>query len=143
MANRNGEKAAKQAKKKKRRINRAFRTVGKFLVIIQILLTLVFIGLTWRLGMIPEKYVAGLAGILLIFAVFLFTLQVVARGKAIVSKLFSVLMSAVLIYGSVYLYRTHDAVWDISGDTLGTEVNSMLVAVRSDDPAETVADTAG
>ena len=43
MANRNGEKAAKQAKKKKRRINRAFRTVGKFLVIIQILLTLVFI----------------------------------------------------------------------------------------------------
>ena len=97
MANRNGEKAAKQAKKKKRRINRAFRTVGKFLVIIQILLTLVFIGLTWRLGLIPEKYEAGLAGILLIFAVFLFTLQVVARGKAIVSKLFSVLMSAVLI----------------------------------------------
>ena len=142
MANRNGEKTAKQVKKKKKRNNRVFRAVGKFLVIIQILLTLVFIGLTWRLGMIPEKYVAGLAGILLIFAVFLFTLQVISRGKAIVSKLFSVLMSAVLIYGSVYLYRTHDAVWDISGDTLGTEVDSMLVAVRSDDPAETVADTA-
>ena len=30
---------------------------------------------------------------------------------------------------------------DISGDTLGTQVNSMLVAVRSDDPAEKVSDT--
>ena len=50
-------------------------------------------------------------------------------------------MSAVLIFGSVYLYRTHAAVLDISGDTLGTQVNSMLVAVRSDDPAEKVSDT--
>ena len=93
--------------------------------------------------MIPVKYVAGLGAILLVFAALLFTLQAISRGKAIISKLVSVIMSAVLIFGSVYLYRTHDAVMDISGDTLGTQVNSMLVAVRSDDPAEKVSDTSG
>lgn len=141
MENRNRDHTTKSAKKKKKRINRAFRTVGKFLVLIQLLLTLVFLAFTWRLGMIPEKYVAGLGAILLIFAALLFTLQAISRGKAILSKLVSVLMSAVLIFGSVYLYRTHDAVQDISGDTLGTQINSMLVAVRSDDPAEKVSDT--
>ncbi len=130
------------AKKKSRRINRVFRTVGKFLVGIQILLTLVFLGFVWRLGMIPTKYVAGLAAILLIFAALLFTLQVITRGKAIVSKLISILMSAVLVFGSVYLFRTHNAVQDISGDSLGKQVDSMLVAVRSNDPAEKVKDTA-
>ena len=130
------------AKKKSRRINRAFKTVGKFLVGIQILLTLVFLAFIWRLGMIPTKYVAGLAAILLIFAGLLFTLQVVTRGKAIVSKLISILMSAVLVFGSVYLFRTHNAVQDISGDSLGKQVDSMLVAVRSNDPAEKVKDTA-
>lgn len=130
------------AKKKSRRINRVFRTVGKFLVGIQILLTLVFLAFIWRLGMIPTKYVAGLAAILLIFAGLLFTLQVVTRGKAIVSKLISILMSAVLVFGSVYLFRTHNAVQDISGDSLGKQVDSMLVAVRSNDPAEKVKDTA-
>ena len=130
------------AKKKSRRINRAFRTVGKFLVGIQILLTLVFLAFIWRLGMIPTKYVAGLAAILLIFAGLMFTLQVVTRGKAIVSKLISILMSAVLVFGSVYLFRTHNAVQDISGDSLGKQVDSMLVAVRSNDPAEKVKDTA-
>lgn len=129
------------AKKKRKRINRAFKTAGKILVGIQILLTLVFLGFIWRLGMIPTKYVAGLAAILLIFAALLFTLQVITRGKAVVSKLVSVLMSAVLIFGSVYLYKTHNAVQDISGDSLGKQVNSMLVAVRSDDPAEKVKDT--
>ena len=92
--------------------------------------------------MIPTKYVAGLAAILLIFAGLMFTLQVVTRGKAIVSKLISILMSAVLVFGSVYLFRTHNAVQDISGDSLGKQVDSMLVAVRSNDPAEKVKDTA-
>lgn len=141
MENRNRDNTTKSAKKKKKRINRTFRTVGKFLVLIQMLLTLIFIAFTWRLGMIPVKYVAGLGAILLVFAAVLFTFQSISRGKAIISKLVSLLMSAVLIFGSVYLYRTHNAIWDISGDTLGTQINSMLVAVRSDDPAEKVSDT--
>ena len=91
--------------------------------------------------MVPAKYLAGMAGILLVFAALLFTMQVVTRGKAIVSKLVSVLMSAVLLFGSVYMYQTHNAVEDISGDSLGRQVNSMLVVVRSDDPAEKVKDT--
>ena len=70
--------------------------------------------------MVPAKYLAGMAGILLVFAALLFTMQVVTRGKAIVSKLVSVLMSAVLLFGSVYMYQTHNAVEDISGDSLGS-----------------------
>ena len=63
------------------------------------------------------------------------------RGKAIVSKIVSILMSAVLIFGSVYMYQTHDAIEDISGDTLGKQVHSVLVVVRKDDDAEKVWDT--
>ena len=68
-------------------------------------------------------------------------MQIVTRGKAIVSKIVSILMSAVLIFGSVYMYQTHDAIEDISGDTLGKQVHSVLVVVRKDDPAEKVWDT--
>ncbi|WP_242980575.1 hypothetical protein [Blautia argi] len=141
MENTNRGKKMSPAKRKKKRIQKAFRIAGEILVGIQILATLVFMGFTWRLGMVPTKYLAGLAGILLVFAALLFTMQVVTRGKAIVSKLVSVLMSAVLIFGSVYMYQTHSAVQDISGDTLGKQVNSMLVVVRSDDPAQKVKDT--
>ena len=45
MENRNRDNTTKSAKKKKKRINRTFRTVGKFLVLIQMLLTLIFIAL--------------------------------------------------------------------------------------------------
>lgn len=94
--------------------------------------------------MVPIKYVAALAAIFLVFAGLLFTMQVITRGKAIVSKLVSILMSCVLIFGSVYLYRTHNAVQKISGDDLNhaKQVNSMLVVVKSDDSAESITDTA-
>ena len=91
--------------------------------------------------MIPTKLVAGLAAILLVFAALLFTMQVITRGKAIVSKIVSVLMSVVLVFGSVYLFRTHDAVADLTDTSLGKQVHSILVVVRKDDPAEKVQDT--
>lgn len=141
MENTKRKKKMSPAMRRKKRVNKAFKVAGAVLVGIQILATLVFIGFMWRLGMIPAKYVGGLAGILLVFAALLLTMQMITRGKAVVSKLVSVLMSAVLIFGSVYLYRTHDAVRDISGDSLGKQVNSMLVVVRNSDPAEKVKDT--
>ena len=142
MENTNRKKKMSPAKRRRKHINKAFRIAGEILVGIQILVTLVFIAFIWRLGMIPTKLVAGLAAILLVFAALLFTMQVITRGKAIVSKLVSILMSAVLVFGSVYLFRTHNAVADISGDSLGKQVDSVLVAVLKDDPAEKVQDTA-
>ena len=142
MENTNRKKKMSPAKRRRKRINKAFRIAGEILVGIQILVTLVFIAFIWRLGMIPTKLVAGLAAILLVFAALLFTMQVITRGKAIVSKLVSILMSAVLVFGSAYLFRTHNAVADISGDSLGKQVDSVLVAVLQDDPAEKVQDTA-
>ena len=142
MENTNRKKKMSPAKRRRKRINKAFRIAGEILVGIQILVTLVFIAFIWRLGMIPTKLVAGLAAILLVFAALLFTMQIITRGKAIVSKLVSILMSAVLVFGSVYLFRTHNAVADISGDSIGKQVDSVLVAVLQDDPAEKVQDTA-
>ena len=143
MENTNRKKKMSPAKRRRKRINKAFRIAGEILVGIQILVTLVFIAFIWRLGMIPTKLVAGLAAILLVFAGrLLFTMQVITEGKAMVGRLISILMSAVLVFGSVYLFRTHNAVADISGDSLGKQVDSVLVAVLQDDPAEKVQDTA-
>lgn len=141
MENTNRRKKMSPAKRKRRRINKAFKIAGEILVGIQILATLIFIGFTWRLGMIPIKYVAGFAGILLVFAALLFIMQVITRGKAILSKLVSILMSCILIFGSVYLYRTHNAVANLSDGEIAKQVNSMVVAVRGNDSAETVKDT--
>ena len=141
MENTSQKKKMSPAKRRRKRIQKAFRIAGEILVGIQILVTLVFIGCIWRLGMIPTKLVAGLAAILLVFAALLFTMQVITRGKAIVSKLVSVLMSVILVLGAVYLFRTHDAVEELTDNSLGKQVHSMLVAVRSDDPAEKVQDT--
>ena len=141
MENTSQKKKMSPAKRRRKRIQKAFRIAGEILVGIQILVTLVFIGCIWRLGMIPTKLVAGLAAILLVFAALLFTMQVITRGKAIVSKLVSVLMSVVLVFGSVYLFKTHDAVEDLTDTSLGKQVHSILVVVRKDDPAEKVQDT--
>lgn len=142
MESTNRRKKMSPEKRRKKRINKAFKVIGEVLVGIQILATIVFIGLVWRLGMVPPKYIAGVAAIFLVFAALLFTMQIVTRGKALLSKLVSILMSTILILGSVYLYRTHDAVEKISGDEIAKQVDSMLVVVRSDDPAEKVTDTA-
>ena len=141
MENTSQKKKMSPAKRRRKRIRKAFRIAGEILVGIQILVTLVFIGCIWRLGMIPTKLVAGLAALLLVFAALLFTMQVITRGKAIVSKIVSVLMSVVLVFGSVYLFRTHDAVADLTDTSLGKQVHSILVVVRKDDPAEKVQDT--
>lgn len=139
----NQGKKMSPAKRRKKRIQKAFKTVGEMLVGIQILVTLVFLAFTWRLGMIPMKYLAVGAGILLMLALILLIIQIVSKRKAIISKIVSLCMTGVLLFGSMYIYRTHSAVFDIFGDTSSVQVNSMLVAVRADDAAETVADTAG
>ena len=139
----NQGKKMSPAKRRKNRIQKAFKTVGEMLVGIQILATLVFLLFTWRLGMIPVKYLAVGAGILLMFALILLIIQVVSRGKAIISKVVSLCMTGVLLFGSIYLYRTHSAVFDIFGDSSSVQVNSMIVVVRADDAAQSVADTAG
>ena len=64
MENTNRRKKMSPAKRRKKRIQKAFRIAGEVLVGIQILATLVFIGFTRRLGMVPAKYLAGMAGIL-------------------------------------------------------------------------------
>ncbi|MFR4429862.1 MAG: hypothetical protein ACLT4D_11100 [Blautia faecis] len=61
MENTNRRKKMSPAKRRKKRIQKAFRIAGEVLVGIQILATLVFIGFTWRLGMVPAKYLAGMA----------------------------------------------------------------------------------
>ena len=139
----NQGKKMSPAKRRKKRIQKAFKTVGEMLVGIQILVTLVFLAFTWRLGMIPMKYLAVGAGILLMLALILLIIQIASKRKAIISKIVSLCMTGVLLFGSMYIYRTHSAVFDIFGDTSSVQVNSMLVAVRADDAAETVADTAG
>ena len=139
----NQGKKMSPAKRRKNRIQKAFKTVGEMLVGIQILATLVFLLFTWRLGMIPVKYLAVGTGILLMFALILLIIQVVSRGKAIISKVVSLCMTGVLLFGSMYLYRTHSAVFDIFGDSSSVQVDSMIVVVRADDAAQSVADTAG
>ena len=80
MENTNSKKKMSSTKRKKNRVRKAFRIVGEILVGIQILATLVFIGFTWRLGVLPAKYVAGFAALLLVFAALLFTMQILTTG---------------------------------------------------------------
>ena len=52
----------------------------------------------------------------------------------------SVLMSAVLAFGSFYVFKTNGTVQAISNG--GMKLDKMAVAVLADDPAETIRDAA-
>lgn len=127
-------------KKKRKKKNKISRNIGLGLVGIQICASLIFMVSLLMLGMIPNKYLIVIAGVLGGIALLILLGQCLSKNKAIIGKLFSVFMSGVLFLGSFYLVKTNGAVEKISGGQ--TKLDNMVVAVLADDKADTIKDAA-
>ncbi len=121
-----------------KRDNQISWTIGVVLGVIQAVASVVFMIALFVLDMLPVKYLAIIAGLLLIALLIVFTSQLLSNKKGIAGKIFSVLMSVILAVGSFYIFKANGTVSEISGS--GTKVDKVVVAVLADDPAETIQD---
>ena len=111
---------------------------GKLIVLIQLLMTLIFIAAVWTSGMIPGSYIAILAVTLLILFGVMFGLQFLKSKVFIVGIVFSVLISIALGFGSYYMFRASRMLEEVGGASYKTD--NMIVVVRADDAAENIID---
>ena len=127
---------------KKKRGDRYSRNnrFGMFCLLLQTILSLVFMGVVVLLNMLPARYLV-LIGLLLFFlwTVTLNT-QVSRRTRRTIGKGFSVIVMIFLLTGTYYLARTNDMISQIASGAF--KVDKMVVAVLADDPAEALEDAA-
>ena len=112
-------------------------TVGKVLAIIQGVLSVFVLALLLFLDVLPTKYVAIAAVLLLILWVFAYFSQF-TKGTHIVGKVESVLLCIVLAMGCYYLFITNSFLGSITGSTI--KVDNIVIAVLQDDPAQSLGD---
>lgn len=105
----------------KKRHKKKRNGLGKFLVLLQALLTVALIGLVFVLNMFPLRYVAALGGVLGFLWVISLMTQCFRSGRG-AGKVFALLMVVVLSLGVGYLWETNRVLLDLTGgDFWGTE----------------------
>lgn len=114
---------------------------GKFCLITQAVLSILFMGVLVLLDMLPMKYLSLAAMLLFFIWCISFTTQAVRKKKGITGKVFSLLMIFSLAVGSFYIAKTNNMIAAITSG--GFKVDKMVVAVLQDDLAETLEDTIG
>ncbi len=112
---------------------------GKLLSLIQLAVSMIFAVQVCITGILPVGYFNVLTVVLLAFFALAHGSQYF-KNKAlnILGIIFSLMLSAALIFMSVYLQRAINTLAEISGVTYKTD--NMIVAVLKDDPAETILD---
>ncbi len=129
---------ARNPRGRKRASNKISKEVGIILCGIQFAVTLVFIAALFVLNMLPMKYLGIIIGVLAFLWIIPLVSQLLSKKKAIAGKVFSVLMSIVLVFGSYYIFKTNGTVKAISGGD--KKVDKMVVAVLATDKAENIED---
>lgn len=111
---------------------------GKLLVLIQLLMTVLFIVVVWSGGMVPGKYLAVLTIVLFVLFGALFAMQYLKSRIYILGIVISLLISLGLGVASFYMLRADQMLADVGGATYKTD--NMIVVVRADDASENILD---
>ncbi len=114
---------------------------GKVLIGLQAAATVVFMVLVFVLDLLPFKYVAAIGGILLILWAFVLISQKF-RGAKVAGKVFSIIMILILILGTVYLWKAHDVMDELTTGQTYT-VTDLSVVVLQENPATGLQDLDG
>lgn len=121
-------------KKERKRVH----PVGIAVAGVQLLSSVIFLALLWRGGLIPAAYIAALGLILLVLEAVTMGLQFVKSRIHLAGTVLSLLVSAALVFGAVYLHRADRLLADVGGADYKTD--NMVVVVKKDDPAQLLAD---
>ena len=134
-----GRKGNGNRKNVRRRGRAKPHKVGLSLVVIQAIVSMIFVGMLQIIGIIPLKYMAVIIIILLLlFGLTLFT-QLNRRKKAIGGKILSGILIVVISFSTFYIGKANGALEKISGGNY--KIDNMVVAVLKDDPAKDIEDT--
>ena len=113
---------------------------GAVCIVIQTIASIALMIVLNLLGMIPLIYLILVAVLLFFFWCITLNSQVARRKKGTFGKVFSLLLTFCLFIGSYYVAEANDMISRITGGNY--KVDKMIVAVRADDPAETLEDAA-
>lgn len=113
---------------------------GAVCIVIQTIASIALMIVLNLLGMIPLKYLILVAVLLFFFWCITLNSKVARRKKGTFGKVFSLLLTFCLFIGSYYVAEANDMISRITGGNY--KVDKMIVAVRADDPAETLEDAA-
>lgn len=116
--------------------NKTKNMAGKLIVVLQLLLSVIFVAVVWNSGLLPGKYLGALGIVLILLFGVLFGLQFIKSKIYILGIVLSVLISIILCMGSYYMVKTNQMLSDVGGATYKTD--NMVVVVRSDDAAENI-----
>lgn len=129
----------KRRKKKKKKKNR--HLFGKFLSFVQMIISVVLICVLAYYDLVPEKYLiiggAALGGLF----VLTFAMQY-KRGIHILGKLISLILSAVMVIGMVYLGKTMSTLDTVTA-VKNYQTDKVAVVVLADSKYETIDDVLG
>lgn len=114
---------------------------GSFCLVLQAAVSIIFMVVVMLLDMLPMNYLALVAAVLFFLWCIAFTTQAVRKKKGIGGKIFSLLLTCVLVIGAYNIAEANNMLAMITGGN--TRVDKMAVAVVSDDNAETIEDTVG
>lgn len=131
-AGRRKRKAGRYAQRKER--NRS----GSFFLWFQAIASIILMIVILMLNMLPAKYLALAALVLLFLWCITFTTQAVRKKKGTSGKVYSFLVTCILLVGAYYIAETNNMIAAITGGN--TRVDKMAVAVLNDDFAETIED---
>ncbi|MCI8639928.1 MAG: LytR family transcriptional regulator [Coprococcus sp.] len=133
-----GDNGGRKRKRRGRNKNGVSKTIGIIFAIIQFVLSVFLVVNVLFFGMLPNTYILVLIGVLLILLGITLLTQIGAKGKGVGGKVFSVVLSAILGFGSFLIGDVNNAFDKILDST--TKTSSMVVAVRKDDTAEQITD---
>ena len=111
---------------------------GKLILLIQLVLTGVFLAVVWNSALLPGRYLAALAAVLIGLFIVLFGMQFLRSRIFILGIVLSILIDAVLGLGAYYVGKTSQLLDDVGGAEYKTD--NMIAVVRADDSAETIYD---
>ena len=111
---------------------------GSFCLVLQALVSVIFMIVVVLLDMLPLNYLALIAMILVFLWCIAFTSQAVRKKKGIAGKIYSLVLVCVLALGTFNIAEANNMLSMITGGNV--RVDKMAVAVRADDPAETIED---
>lgn len=111
---------------------------GTILIILQSLLSVLFLGLLSFLNVLPIKYLIIVIVIMALLWLCTFWTQVYKKG-GIVWKVIAVLLCIILAFGSFYSYKTKSMLSNIT--SADTKIDDISIVVLQNDPAQSISDT--
>lgn len=111
---------------------------GKILVLIEIILSVLFLGYIKRSGLLPDNYFYILMTVLAVLAIFNMLLQFLKGKIFILGVILSILISILSCVGMTGVRSAVDLMEHIS--SLDYRIDNMVAVVKADDPAEELQD---